>query len=203
MRSYPWSSYSSYMGRRKPLEFVDYGPVLALMACEKKERSKRYREFVEAGLAETDEEFLEALKESRHSIGSQEFRDMVSELYQSLVEKSDHPEDVMFRKEIEKIPAERILQILQQELGVSRQEICRRHRDSVVRPIASKMLCKYGGLTQREVARILGLKTGTGISLQLRKLPDLMTSNARVRRMMKKAEKRLSVEHRCMSSSSS
>jgi len=200
VRRYPWSSYGSYIGRSKALDFVDYGPVLAQMAGGKNEKRKRYREFVESGLAETDEEFREAMKASRHCIGGEDFRNRVGRLYESLVAKSDHPEDVTFRRQTERIPVDRILEILELELGTSREAICRRHRDSTVRPIASRMLCKYGGLTQREVGRILGLRTGTGISLQLRKLTGLMATDTRLKRIVERVEKRLDVERQRSSS---
>ena len=58
------------------------------------------------------------------------------------------------------------------------------------------MLCKYGGLRQREVGRILGLKSGTGVSLQLRKLAELLGSDASFRRTVQKLDRRLS-EERC------
>ena len=52
--SFGWSSYLSYIGTRKALEFVEYGPLLAEMHGRKREWPKRYREFVETGLAESD-----------------------------------------------------------------------------------------------------------------------------------------------------
>jgi transcriptional regulator with XRE-family HTH domain len=39
------------------------------------------------------------------------------------------------------------------------------------------MLCDYGGLTQRQVAEVLGIGTGSPISRQLRKLTGELQSN--------------------------
>ena len=56
LRAYKWSSYPSYIGKRKALDFVEYGPILSQMAGRKKrEWPKLYREFVETGLAESDD----------------------------------------------------------------------------------------------------------------------------------------------------
>jgi len=194
VRRYPWSSYRSYIGKQEPFDFVDYDPVLAQMTGAKSGRRRRYRAFVESGLAETDEEFREAMKQSPLGIGSQEFRDRARRWYQDLVAKSDHPEDAIFRRQTRALSVDRILAILVEELGTSREEICRRRRDSTARPIASKVLCKYGGLTQRQVGRLLGLKTGTSVSLQLRKLRELTATDARTRRTLKRVEGRLKEE---------
>ncbi|MFW6152433.1 MAG: transposase, partial [Verrucomicrobiota bacterium] len=80
LRAYKWSSYPSYIGRRKAMDFVEYGPVLAEMKGRRSEWPKRYRQFVESGLAESDEDFKVALKESPRSIGSDYFRARIDEL---------------------------------------------------------------------------------------------------------------------------
>ena len=54
LRAHPWSSYPSYIGLRKAFDFVEYGPLLAEMSGKRREWPKRYREFVESGLAESD-----------------------------------------------------------------------------------------------------------------------------------------------------
>ena len=84
LRSYPWSSYASYIGKRKALEFVEYGPLLSQMHGYARGWPKRYREFVEAGLAESapssprlrraSDDFKATLKASPRSIGSDGFR---------------------------------------------------------------------------------------------------------------------------------
>ena len=116
--------------------------------------------------------------------------------YQGLVQRDEHPEDVRFRRDMATMPAERILEVLEQELGVPKRDMLRRRRGVIARPLASKMLCKYGGLTQREVGSMLGLKSGTGVSLQLRKLAQLAATDPSVTRMLTKLEKRLRAECR-------
>lgn len=50
-----------------------------------------------------------------------------------------------------------------------------------VRAIAARMLCHHGGLTQRQVARILGIHNGASISRQLHKLACELESNRGLR----------------------
>ena len=79
LRAYRWSSYPSYIGKRRVLDFVEYGPLLAEMRGREREWPKRYREFVETGLSESDpsspgydvtsEDFKAALKLSPREKG--------------------------------------------------------------------------------------------------------------------------------------
>jgi hypothetical protein len=53
------------------------------------------------------------------------------------------------------------------------------------------MLCKYGGQTQREVAAILGAKTGVAISCQLKNLRRRLVKDVALRSKIDKIEKTL------------
>jgi len=79
LRDYGWSSYRSYIGSDKELEYVTYGPVLAQIGGRMGQRKGGYRAFVEAGLAEADADLLEILKQSPHAIGGNEFVAWVGE----------------------------------------------------------------------------------------------------------------------------
>jgi hypothetical protein len=46
------------------------------------------------------------------------------------------------------------------------------------------MLCDYGGLTQRQAADVLGLRSGAAVSAQLHKLADKLKTDARLRKQM-------------------
>ena len=69
-------------------------------------------------------------------------------------------------------------------------ELREQRHHSPVRPITAKMLCKHGGLTQRDVAQILGVGTGAAVCLQLKKLPALMEDQS-VARAVRKIDRRL------------
>ena len=45
--SYPWSSYPAYIGKRKPLEWLEIGWLLSLFGKRPKAASKKYRSYVE------------------------------------------------------------------------------------------------------------------------------------------------------------
>ena len=75
LRKYAWSSYPAYAGLAERNTFDRYDPVLALVEGRKKDRHRRYREFVESGLAGNDEEFAAVMVRSAHCIGGDDFRE--------------------------------------------------------------------------------------------------------------------------------
>jgi REP element-mobilizing transposase RayT len=196
LRAHRWSSYPSYIGTRKALEFVEYGPLLAEMHGKRREWPKRYREFVESGLAESDDDFKVALKESPRSIGSDGFRAWIDELYQKRLEKHTRPEDVSFRHISEPLPADDVLTILGEVLDVELDEFKRRRHGSPLRAIAARYLIRYAGQSQRDVADYLVIGTGAAVSDQLKRLPEKLGKDRRLRRQVKQAEERLE-EIRC------
>lgn len=77
LRSYPWSSYPEYIGARARWKFLEMGSVLAHIGGRGKARSGRYREVVETGLAEDDQEMREILAASPVCIGGEGFRQFI------------------------------------------------------------------------------------------------------------------------------
>jgi len=182
LRSYKWSSYPSYIGRRKRFDYVEYAPLLAEMGGPRNEWPKSYRRFVESGLAETDEDFICAMRESPRSIGSDGFRAWVDELHEKAARERVVPEDVSFRHITEPLSPDVILQTAAQLLSVDVGAFNIRRRNSPLRAVAASMLIRFGGLTQREVAACLGMGTGGAVSAQVRRLPELIRSNRRLKR---------------------
>ena len=100
-------------------------------------------------------------------------------------------EDVAFRRIEGRLPVERVLKTAGSFCKVDRDEIMRRQRATLVRGLAARWLCIYSGLTQREVAKVLGLRTGAAISAQLRVLNARLASDEALSERVKIAEDRL------------
>jgi len=191
LRNYPWSSYPGYIERRKALDFIDYEPMYDQIAGAYKGKARRYREFVESRLLDTDDAFVEILKESPRSIGSDAFHSWVNERYQQLAEAYHSSEDISFRHVIEPLPPEVIINVLAENFGVECDEFYKRSRDSFLRAVAAHCLCRYAGVTQREAATILHIGTGAAISHQRSKLAIALAKNRRLRRLLNQVEDRL------------
>jgi len=188
LRAYGWSSYPGYIGKRKPFAFVHSGPVLAQTGGKQDPWARRYRAFVETGLAEDDEEFKAVLKSSPRSIGGEGFRVRMDERYQKMVEGRHRPEDVAFRRVTQPLPAEVILKALAGGLGEDVEAFRQRRRTSALRAVAVRMLVRYGAQTQRQAAQHLGMGTGGAASAQARRLPGLLAQSRTLRRQVEQME---------------
>ena len=191
LRNYWWSSYPGYAGITGEYEFVTSGPILGLMETRKNRQRREYRKYVESGAAETDEEFLALLKGARLTIGGDEFRAKIGGLYHELAEKSQKPEDVAFRHQIENISAEEILSLLSKMLEVETEWFKERKRKSGLRPLAAKMLSKYGGLTNRKIAEVLNIRSGTAAGRAIVRLGKVLESNRKLKILLPEIENKL------------
>lgn len=191
LRKYRWSSYRSYIGKVQPLDFVNYGPVLEMMGKPKKKQSAVYRRFVESGISDIDAAFIETKKRSRLCIGSDECHKRIDTYYQEMLEAFDKKEDVSFRRESKAHSVEEVLSVVCEVLRVDAEALTRRSRDSFIRPVAAKVLCQFGGLTQREAAEIVGVRSGVAVCLQIRKVDELMKKDTSLKRHLAEIEQLL------------
>jgi hypothetical protein len=194
LRKHSWSSFQAYAGLAPKNDFVHYDPVLALMEGRKGDRQDRYRQFVEAGVAADDEEFATAMWQSAFGIGSADFREQEEERYRALLEKRRVREDVSFRRVTGVLSGERILDVVAGGVGVERGALLVQQRDCRWRAVAARMLCRYGGLTQRAAASLLGLRTGVAVSCQLRRLAELLESDQGLQKALRRIERCLDKE---------
>ena len=191
LREYRWSSYSGYSGKCKAVDFVAQSPVLARMQGRKSDWPKKYRRFVETGLARSDEEFKVAMKQSPRCIGGEGFRVWVDDLYRERLQARARPEDVSFRHVTEPLEPEKVLSVLAGVFCVEKDEFMRRRHDSALRGVAARYLLRYAGQSQRDVADILGIGSGSAVSGQLKRLPGKMAVDRRLRQQVTNAEELL------------
>lgn len=194
LRGYPWSSYRSYIGRVERESFVDYGPVLAMVELQRSRQAEVYRRFVESGIQDIDAAFIDTKRASRLCIGSVGFRGRVEALYRQASQGRSESEDVSFRRGGQRVSAKRIVSVVCQELGLGEEDVLRRRRDSLARPILARLLCQAGGLTQRAAAEVLGIRSGAAVSVQIRRLGASLARDRRLSERVAKMESRLRKE---------
>ncbi|MEI8122418.1 MAG: hypothetical protein WCI20_10225 [bacterium] len=78
--------------------------------------------------------------------------------------------------------------------GVEQADLLRRTRDCRWRAVAARMLCRHGGLMQREAARALGMGTGVAVSCQLKRLGALLESDTTLLRAVQRIDSQLDKE---------
>jgi REP element-mobilizing transposase RayT len=191
LRQYRWSTYRGYIGTVGKDDFVTHGPLLAQMRGAQREWSKRYRKFVEEGLIDGDDDFKAELEASPHCLGSEAFRAWVDEQYQKLVAKRGRSEDIAFRQTVEPLDPRLVLATLGDVLQVNVAEFSRRRRDAAWRAIAAEALMRFAGQTQREVAALLAMGSGSAVSKQLARQAERINGDSKLRRKVRQAEERL------------
>jgi hypothetical protein len=175
-----WSSYPSYAGLRVPLDYVTDVPVLAMMDRRKKKQRLIYRRFVESGIIDIDAAFIVAKERSPYCIGSENYLDEVAAEQKQRAQGYSQREDLYFQKTEVLYSAEEVLKLVAEALAVETDELCRRQRNSWLRPLCSRALQLYSGLTHREIARTLSIGSGAAVSKQLRLLNNALAEDRQV-----------------------
>jgi len=189
--NYPWSSYPSYIGRSRRLEYVDYAPILEMIEHSKRKQAVAYRRFVESGIDNIDATFIADKRRSCLCIGSDDSHGRIKELYNERVNEYASKEDVSFRREADTIPVNDALNAVSRVLNIPIVELKQRSYKTHARPLSAKILCQYSGLSQREVAALLGIKTGAGVCQQIRRLDDTLRKNRHLQTTLQKIEDEL------------
>ena len=170
LRAYRWSSYRGYVGLGEKEGWMDYGPLLGMMAGRGEgAKQRRFRTYVEEGLAGRDEELEGQAKSKGLGIGSEEFIEGLRERYERLPDQRVKREDVSFRRVRGRVSPEKILRAVAKAFGVSVGEIRQQRLNDQIKLVAAVLLTTEGGLTQREAAEQLGLSTGAAVCQQLKR----------------------------------
>jgi REP element-mobilizing transposase RayT len=189
LRGYAWSSYRGYAGLGPRHAWVTYDPTLGLVAGKKREAAARYREYVETGIAETDEAFRGELMRSALSLGDEKFREWVADCHADLVKDATRPEDAAFRRPVgRRLSVTTVLDRVAKVLGVDVRTFRTRRRNWHGKGLAAYALVKHAGLTQRECAECLGVRSGSGVSRQIRSVLEQSVEDADISRQLKKTE---------------
>ena len=191
LRGYRWSSYRGYVGLTEPADFVDAAPILAMTGGGKPQWRQSYRKFVEAGIAETDEDLRRVLTASPLAVGAEAFRRWVRALHKGPPRGPEHAEDLSLGRQAQPMPSERVLEIVCGELGIDRESLNGRRRNSLHRPIAARMLCKHAGLTQRQAAEVLNLGSSAAVCLQIKRFTQALAADRKLRKQIDKIEQAL------------
>ena len=191
LQHYMWSSYAGYIDKSKQQSYVEYAPVLSEMSGKRREWRKNYKEFVDSGAAEDDLEFKKILKDSHKCIGDKGFTDWVDKLYQELVDSVGESEDVSFRHISKTLDSGVVLGVLSEQLNVGVEEFSKRQRGSYIRALAASYMIRYSGKSQREVAVLLGIGSGSAVSKQLAQYRELLIKDKQLIKLQNKADKLL------------
>lgn len=192
LREYRWSSLPAYAGQAPSPSWLHVEPMRALVGGPRGERPQRYAAYVEGGVAQDDEAFQGELMRSARSIGDADFRAEVDARYAQVVAAAQRPEDAALRRKVgPRVAAAAVVDAVAAVAGVGIEEVSRRRRDSPLKAIAASLMVRHAGMTQRDIAATLGLRSGSSVSHQLRGLRGRLVEDKQVARLVNAAERRL------------
>lgn len=191
LKAYPWSSYPDYTRQGKRRNWLSYG-LLEKPVQGKTQNARAYRRYIEAGLAENQDEWEKMVTSARLGIGSADFLDRLGLRYEALTNETEvKAEDVSLMLRPKFLSPKQIVSFVCREMGVSEEQVFKRRGGGLYRGLVAKMLQRYAGLTQREVAKFLGLRTGAAVSMGIKALTHAMEKDSALAGKMEKLERSL------------
>ena len=172
LNAYRWSSYRSYIELEKRKEFMSYQPVLNMVDAKGAAQIKRYRNFVESGMASTDDEFISLLKQSTFAIGSESFLEEMKMRCDDSQHEGRDTKDDGFRRIEKTVPASVLLEGVCRHFNIDQSAIRTRRKNDNIKPVAAFLLVRYGGMSQKAAADVLNLRTGASVCHHLKKIRE-------------------------------
>lgn len=187
LRAYAWSSYREYIGLAKRKEWMTYAAVEEHVRGAFGNRAGAYRDFVERGLVEQDEDFQGLMESGKAVVASEEFTRRLVESRPS----GDHAQKAAFGRVATHLPVNKIMVILLSALGIDPADLRSRRGAAWTRGVAAEMVCTYGGLTHTAAAGLLGLRTGSAVCIRRKILREQRKSDMDLDRQVRKIETEL------------
>jgi len=173
--SYRWSSLRFYTGHKR-MSFLHTGPILAQVTAHWGGGNRGYRRFVENGLTDQDMSWTKWPETSPLGVGSDEFLAELEERYRTQADKATKREDVAFRKVGRRAETDTVLITVAKVFGIPKENLICRRRNATDRAVAAWSLVRFAGLTQRAVAHVLHMGSGSAVSQQIKRLINPPTS---------------------------
>ena len=99
----------------------------------------------------------------------------------------------------EPLPADDVLAILGEVFDVEVDEFKRRRHSSPLRAVAARYLIRYAGQSQRDVADLLNIGSGSAVCKQLKPLcRRRLASDRQLRRLVRRAEQQLNAARQAL-----
>ncbi len=173
LKQYRWSSYRGYGWKGCEEQIVNYRWRGLIGGRSKKAQRAEYRRYIESMVEETDDVVLGAMKASVYAIGDESF---VAEVEDELREQalSDEQGDVAGPQE-QLVSVATINQAVCAEYGCKSEDL-RKHGHAVgeAKGVAIELVCKLGGMSNRETGREYGRISGAAVGRQRRRLNELL-----------------------------
>ena len=186
---YLWSSYRTYLGKKKGEEWVYTRELLSRLGNQR----KSYKKFVQNQLAEGDGIKTEELFGKQSVVGSDAFRRKIARRLAATLQSDLREKPAL--KSLRRLQPEDIIRILEKKFRISREDLFRKRKGNVYRKLLLYALKKHSDLRLQEIGAMVDMDY-VAISQMVRRFileaesqPQLQTKIDRVDRELRKSRR--------------
>jgi|GEM_PF-864230 len=169
LRKYPFSSFRHTVGVEKE-GLTDPSELLRMYGSPVKKREEAHAVACEKLVTEGDPAWEELITVSPVAIGSEDFVEEMRRKHQSLREGKRVKGLKVYGRRQRGVSRTKLVQAAAEVFEVDPKEFFTQRHASLLRPVASYLLYRFGKMTQREIAEYLGLGSSAAVSLQIKRL---------------------------------
>ena len=184
LKSYPWSSLSGYLNKRKKLHFVSYNLVLSDYGGDTDKARKLYRKALVEEMIQGKGISDQIIGQS--VIGGEKFIDWVKETYLSEGSDGEAPAHRVIKRHGSK---EGIIRSIVRQTGKTIEMI--KTEKGALRQISMDLLYRRGGMTNPEIGLLFGVDY-SAVSQERRRLRMLVEKDRKVRSLLMGLEANMS-----------
>ncbi len=185
---FPWSSYPAFVGKIKTPDWLETGFLLATFGKKKKEAVNNYKAYVEGidikTLKDPEEDIIGGF-----ILGDIDFANWVKDTF--LLPRNDEKKILQLKTLKPKISLEKILQIVSDEFGCSKEKILEKGRkNNKARTFAIYLARDLSGKTCSKLGDCFGGVSGAAITVRYNKIAKEMAEDKRLKRKVDKIKAR-------------
>jgi len=186
---FPWSSYPAFIGKIKTPDWLETGWLLAIFGKKKKEAVNNYKAYVEGidikTLKDPEEDIIGGF-----ILGDIDFVNWVKDTF--LLPRNDEKEIPQLKRLKPKISLEKILQVVSDEFGCSKEKILEKGRkNNKARDLAICLARDLSGTTCSKLGDCVGGVSGAAITVRYNKIAKEMAVDKRLKRKVDKIKTRI------------
>ncbi len=167
LEAFRFSSYPGYVKAAAEEAWICYGP-RKIFATSGVAARRHYRAFVHACVMEDDGPLLDAMRASRHAVGSEQFVAKIEEEFKQ--RRTGQPTDRDVELPREQVDPQRIIQVVAAAYGID-PAVLQQHgrRAGEAKAVALELACRHTGLNQRQIGLHYGKITSMAVCMARRR----------------------------------
>ncbi len=186
---YPWSSYSAYIGKTQPPEWLETKWLLSCFGKSQKESRDNYKLFVEGADAMAVKNPFEDVTGGL-ILGDPDFVEWVKKTF--LTEKNESGELPQLKRLKPKLTPEAIVEEVCREFRAETDKVIGKGAKlNVARDLAIYLSKQYGGETCKALGEYYGQVSGAAITMAYNRIQTAILSDKGLKRRLSRIQKRI------------